>query len=172
MKFLASVCALMLALTASSKADILTTDYLLQRGYTFEDTDIELFSQGISGIQPGTFLNFSKLLNLSLALNVLTEIPASSFIGLSSLQNLDLSVNNISNLTQGSFDGLTNLVRFGFSDNLLPELREWTFAGLTYLQNIDLARNKIIMVETGVQKRTGICLSTHKRNNIFLVFLS
>ena len=59
----------------------LTEDYLLQLGYTFDETSIILINHNITSIAPFTFMKFTKLDSLNLFYNQIEQINATTFKG-------------------------------------------------------------------------------------------
>jgi hypothetical protein len=102
----------------------------------------------IRTIQFGAFNGLTKLKNLSLWKNEITEIIPGTFEKMSRLEYLDLMDNRIERLELDVFSGLINLqiVYLGF--NNLQYIHPHTFVGLPNLQSLYLSNNAELPVPT------------------------
>lgn len=99
------------------------------------------------------FKDTAKLRKLSLAHNIIEDVPGSTFEDLTSLKELDLSYNAIHDLTEEPFANLTNLEILKLNNNKIKDLNGalnnlWNLNHLylrgNYIQNVDDESLKII----------------------------
>ena len=110
---------------------------------------LQMDGNEISTISAGTFVNLTKLVNLSISFNELKHIREDAFVGLTSLQRLRLTKNQFSKLADitPSLVGLPQLRELVLSDNTLIRINSADF---------DLLVNSSIQVVimSSVQKMT------------------
>src|SRR5579883_1313347 len=88
---------------------ILTTESLLQYGYTQDTTEMNLKNMNIIEIEPSAFSTFTKLEIIDLTNNKITSLDEVTFQGLANLKELYLSANQISQLPGSVFNNLNSL---------------------------------------------------------------
>jgi len=97
----------------------------------------------------GAFNWRTKLTELKMWGNKISEILPGTFENMSSLEILDLSYNKIKHLNSamfsalGAFNGLTKLTRLQMSSNQISEIFPGTFENMSSLENLYLSYNKI-----------------------------
>lgn len=92
---------------------------------------------------------FTKIIQLNLSGNDITEIPAGIFSSLPNLQKLDLSRNFIFKVESGAFMNLTNLKRLDLSANRLGRIDYTIFEGLENLEKLKLNQNRLMRIREG-----------------------
>ena len=90
---------------------------------------LQMDGNEISTISAGTFVNLTKLVNLSISFNELKHIREDAFVGLTSLQRLRLTKNQFSKLADitPSLVGLPQLRELVLSDNTLIRINSADF---------------------------------------------
>lgn len=98
-----------------------------------------------------TFIFYTKLNELDLSFNKIKNLGSKNFEFQINLINLNISHNAVKQLHKDSFKGLKNLIFLDLSDNLIEEINDRTsFKDLTNLEELNLSKNNIYMIETGV----------------------
>jgi len=96
----------------------------------------------------GTFNGHTKLTQLLIMRNKITEIMPGTFENMSSLEYLDLSYNRIEHLVSDVFSGLVNLKYVDLSANKLQYLHPHTFLGLPNIKRLRLKKNGALQIPT------------------------
>lgn len=111
---------------------------------------LELRSNRIRQLLPGTFFELNGLEHLDLSSNTIHLLAARSFEGLVHLVKLNLEGNKIVSVQKTAFQDLENLQVLNLSYNLLTTLFAYIFHGLLSLENLLLGYNKIIFIDSGI----------------------
>lgn len=98
----------------------------------------------VTVIPDGVFARFGSLLYLELAGNRIERLRNGAFRGLRSLDTLELTGNGLATVEPAAFDGLTALRVLDLRDNSIRDLRNVSFAGLATLQDLLLSDNEIV----------------------------
>ena len=80
----------------------LTTDVLLDWGFTSQSTLMNLARRGIKTIAPNSFAEFSNLLTLTLDGNMIEKIDLNMFTGLNRLSTLSFQNNSIKSISDNA----------------------------------------------------------------------
>ena len=116
---------------------------------------LELYSNNITMIEPGSFWHLIKCVELYLSGNKLAMLDSRTFNGLESLNWLWLSNNNIHEIESDTFLGLSHCLKLQLNKNKLTRLQSGTFNGLISLRELRLDKNSI----SDIQSRTFIPLT-------------
>ncbi|BDR55288.1 hypothetical protein KIMH_13990 [Bombiscardovia apis] len=124
---------------------------------------LQLQINKISSIASINWTNLTKLQNIDLANNQITDI--SPVTGLPSLTGLRAQNNQITNL--GSFDN-PNIEHLYLKNNKITSVSSVNWSNLTKLQNIDLANNQITDISpvTGLPSLTGLRAQNNQITNL------
>ena len=106
-------------------------------------SDLNLNDNIISEIQPGSFLELKNIKYLWLNNNKLTILKKHTFLGLENLKELTLDRNQISFLQNGTFKGLINLKELYLDGNALIRLQYHTFRELRSLEILSIGDNPV-----------------------------
>ncbi len=106
-------------------------------------TFLDLSQRDITELKSGDFIGLTRLRQLLLYSNALTNLDPDLFEGLTSLERLGLSGNDLGSLPQDLFEGLTSLESLGLNENDLTDLHEDLFDGLTSLESLGLYGNDL-----------------------------
>lgn len=98
------------------------------------------------------FDKFTKLENLDLRGNVISEVPDKSFHGLTVLKSLNLNSNYIHGLNKTVFKGLHSLQKLDISHNVLHTIEEELLDDLENLEVLNLSMNAIVTLPLGAFK--------------------
>ncbi|XP_028050219.2 protein artichoke-like [Monomorium pharaonis] len=107
---------------------------------------LDLSSNGIERIPPGTLANLPNLKKLNLGYNTLRILDDGVFDGLTGLEQLDLKCNRLVTLHGRSFRPLKSLMDVNLRGNRVEVLRPDIFQENTRLQRIDLSRNNLAQI--------------------------
>jgi Leucine-rich repeat (LRR) protein len=106
---------------------------------------------GLERIELGAFNGLTKLTDLTMSHNEISEIAPRTFEKMSRLRKLQLSYNRLEHLEVDIFSGLINLKRINLKQNKLQHLLPDMFVGLPHLEYIDLSRNPDLNIPTDRQ---------------------
>ncbi|VDO35486.1 unnamed protein product [Onchocerca flexuosa] len=130
-------------------------------------------ADGITNITQGIFRELNKLEKLLLPGCSLTVIHKDTFQGLTKLTELDLRINLLSEVECGSFTWTPNLRRLSLAGNYLNESLACWWDGLEYLEELDLGWNEFVFLENNAFSKLGATLrSLNLRHNKRLVHVS
>ena len=101
-----------------------------------------LIQNNITLLKKDTFVSLTKLKGMDIYNSVRT-IELGAFNGLTKLIELYIEVNEISEIIPGTFENMNSLQYLGFYGNRLEHLDSGVFSGLVNLKNIDL-REKLL----------------------------
>lgn len=107
---------------------------------------LELRTNLIKKLLPGTFFELKELEHLDLSYNILSVVEARTFEGLVHLTSLNLEGNGITNVEKFAFQDLENLQVLNLNQNLLTSLDAEMFAGLVSLESFSIKANKITVI--------------------------
>ncbi|XP_011690690.1 PREDICTED: slit homolog 1 protein [Wasmannia auropunctata] len=107
---------------------------------------LDLSSNGIERILPGTLVDLPNLKKLNLGYNTLRLLDDGVFDGLAGLEQLDLRCNRLVTLHGRSFRPLKSLMDINLRGNRVEVLRPDIFQENTRLQRIDLSRNNLAQI--------------------------
>ncbi|XP_011873299.1 PREDICTED: slit homolog 3 protein isoform X2 [Vollenhovia emeryi] len=107
---------------------------------------LDLSSNGIDRMTPGTLADLPNLRKLNLGYNTLRLIEDGVFDGLTSLEQLDLRCNRLVTLHGRSFRPLKSLMDVNLRGNRVEVLRPDIFQDNTRLQRVDLSRNNLAQI--------------------------
>lgn len=93
------------------------------------------------------FKGLSKLQNLKLAYNKISNIADDAFVDLVNLENLALNYNRIQFLGAHIFDTLAQLEILSLNNNQIKVVQPEIFSSLVKIENINLDQNKISTVD-------------------------
>ncbi len=99
---------------------------------------MEILSCYISDIEPHTFENYSKLLELYMDHNDLEILKRGMFFGLRNLFKLLLQYNKIKVINRSALDGMPQLTEINLSRNKLTKLQPEAFGGMLNLNFVAL----------------------------------
>ena len=111
---------------------------------------LNLDNMNIISLKSGDFAGLTRVTNLKLQKNALTELPAGLFDELTALTTLSLYENALTSLPAGIFDKLIALTRMSLSQNALTSLRSDLFGELTVLTRLDLGINALSSLPPGL----------------------
>ena len=124
----------------------------------------------ITSLKSGDFEGLSRMSELNLEDNSLSELPEGVFDGLSSLELLTTQGNDLSSLPDGVFDDLTNLHTLALYDNDLAALPDGVFDGLSKLRTLAISDNKLTALSgdvfTGLGGLTRLVASNNKLTSL------
>jgi Leucine-rich repeat (LRR) protein len=95
-------------------------------------------------IRPLQFDQNPRLISLSMANNLITELHANTFFNLVSLESLDFGINQITRLPGTLLRANTRLVSLGARRNGIESIQNNFFSNLTHLRFINLQSNACI----------------------------
>ncbi|KAF5275593.1 hypothetical protein FQA39_LY06705 [Lamprigera yunnana] len=104
---------------------------------------LDLSSNNIGRIRPGTLHYMHQLKKLYTGRNLLEEIEDGSFDGLSRLEILDLHDNKISNIHANALKHASELREMDLSENQLSVIRGDNFNNIIRLKKLDISRNQL-----------------------------
>ena len=130
-----------------SNITLLEKDSFFSRGLT-ELEELEMSKCGLRKIDLGAFNGLTRLINLYIFLNEISELLPGTFENMYSLEVLDLSNNNLKHLDSAMFSGLINLKEIRLEGNELQHLHPDTFFGLPNLQMLFLNENWALLIPT------------------------
>ncbi|XP_025075360.1 protein artichoke [Pogonomyrmex barbatus] len=107
---------------------------------------LDLSSNGIERILPGTLADLPNLTKLNLGYNALRLLDDGVFDGLTRLEQLDLKCNRLVTLHGRSFRPLKSLMDVNLRGNRVEVLRPDIFQENTRLQRVDLSRNNLAQI--------------------------
>ncbi|XP_039309773.1 protein artichoke isoform X2 [Solenopsis invicta] len=107
---------------------------------------LDLSSNGIERILPGTLADLSNLKKLNLGYNALRILDDGVFDGLTGLEQLDLKCNRLVTLHGRSFRPLKSLMDVNLRGNRVEVLRPDIFQENSRLQRVDLSRNNLAQI--------------------------
>ncbi len=126
--------------------------------------------QKITSLKSGDFEGLSRMTELGLEHNSLSELPEGVFDGLSSLAILTMHGNDLGSLPDGVFDDLTNLDALALYDNDLAALPDGVFDELTRLSTLAISDNNLTAlpgdVFTGLAGLTRLVASNNKLTSL------
>ena len=126
--------------------------------------------QKITSLKSGDFEGLSRMTELGLEHNSLSELPEGVFDGLSSLAILTMQGNDLGSLPDGVFDDLTNLDALALYDNDLAALPDGIFEQLTELSTLAISDNNLTAlpgdVFTGLAGLTHLVASNNKLTSL------
>ena len=126
--------------------------------------------QKITSLKSGDFEGLSRMTELGLEHNSLSELPEGVFDGLSSLEILTMHGNDLGSLPDGVFDDLTNLDALALYDNDLATLPDGVFDELTKLSTLAISDNNLTAlpgdVFTGLAGLTHLVASNNKLTSL------
>ncbi|XP_033220661.1 slit homolog 1 protein-like [Belonocnema kinseyi] len=114
-------------------------------------TNLNIESNQLDSIEPGSFVNMPKLTYLSLRNNFLTVIKSGTFRGLFYLTDLSISHNPISIIEKNSFSNVSTLLYFALdmTSTHLKKLETGIFSGLPTSTNLQVENNQIEVIKPG-----------------------
>ncbi|CAG9855606.1 unnamed protein product [Phyllotreta striolata] len=107
---------------------------------------LNLESNKIDSIPPGSLKSHSNLQNVRLSNNQLSTIETDAFRSLNALETVLLSNNKIRQFREESFTNLPNLTTIIASHNRLKTISSNTFSNLPSINKIDLYNNRLTHV--------------------------
>jgi hypothetical protein len=119
----------------SIPAEIFTKFVNLQR--------LEMYQQKVEVINPGTFMNASRLEHLELSLNLFQKLGAKTFVGAENLKAIYFDAGKISDLNKDAFSGLQSLEFLYLFFNNLKFIHPDTFKDLKQLKKLGLDGNQL-----------------------------
>jgi len=126
-------------------------------------------------IELGAFNGLTKLRELLMQGNLLSDILPGTFGNMSSLEHLDLSYNRIKHLHSdvfsglGAFKGLTKLTELSMQSNKISVILPGTFENMSSLDHLDLSYNRIKHLDSGVMSGLGVFKGLTKLTRLLLV---
>jgi hypothetical protein len=133
-------------------------------------TSLDLEGNWLSTIEMGAFSGLPNLTYLSLRDNQLSSIESSAFSGPTDLMELDLEDNKLSRLESGAFSGLVNLTLLSLGGNHLSSIESSDFIGLTNLRGLGLWGNRLSSIEpytfSGMPNLTWLNLEGNQLSSI------
>ena len=136
---------------------------------------LDLSSNFIAYIEPGTFIGLCVFTDLDLSNNNLSVLYSDTFRGLRGLRSLNLGANYLRTIATGSFNELSYLTSLHTDDlyalnNSIEVLHVVILDGIAKLTHLDLAYFDIRVVEEGVFNKlkflTDLNLSGNKLQNL------
>jgi Leucine-rich repeat (LRR) protein len=124
---------------------------LLERDSFILLTELEIlqvYKCGLKTTEFGAFNGLTKLTELSIRGNEISEIIPATFENMNSLGSLHLGSNRIEHLEIDVFRGLVNLKFIYLGENSLQYLHPDTFLGLPNLIHISLRKNPVLQIPT------------------------
>ncbi|XP_066599211.1 toll-like receptor 6 [Prorops nasuta] len=141
----------------------------------FALSQLALDSNLLEGIHPDAFRNCSSLQDLNLSGNNLDVVPV-ALKDMRMLRTLDLGENQIRSLGKPGFRGMSSLSGLRMMGNEISNLTQEDLAELPALQILNLAKNRIEIVEEGVFSSSpalqAIRLDSNLLQDISGIFLS
>ncbi|XP_063702446.1 leucine-rich repeat-containing G-protein coupled receptor 4-like [Culicoides brevitarsis] len=130
-------------------------------------TGITMVKVQLRNISDFALQNATKLQNLLLSFNNLTEIGDNTFSGAINLENLNLAHNCISKISSKAFVNTPNLKYLGLGFNKLEEIDAELFLPLKNLWNLSLYNNKIkYIAATAFTKIPNLLVLYLNHNNL------
>ncbi|XP_071852180.1 uncharacterized protein [Apostichopus japonicus] len=113
-------------------------------------TEIDLSSNRLTGIPPGTFQWTINLTCLNISRNILTGIPPGTFQWTVNLASIDLSRNRIEALSEVLLANNTKMGRLIISHNLIQKIPRELFWNKPNLRYVDLSGNRLETLPTAL----------------------
>uniref|UniRef100_A0A8C6UAS7 Uncharacterized protein n=1 Tax=Neogobius melanostomus TaxID=47308 RepID=A0A8C6UAS7_9GOBI len=107
-------------------------------------TSLCITSYGIHRIRQTDLCGFTRLKDLDLGHNNISNIEDGAFSDLSALTSLTMSFNQLTNLTQHMFKGLFNVSRLDLSQNKIGSISKFAFEPLNELCTLILSNNHLV----------------------------
>jgi hypothetical protein len=102
-------------------------------------TQLWLYGNQLSSIEPNAFTGLANLTSLDLEGNWLSTIEMGAFSGLPGLTYLSLRDNQLSSIESGAFSGLTNLTTLRLTNIQVSSIELGAFGGLVSLTELSLS---------------------------------
>ena len=112
-------------------------------------TQLWLYGNQLSSIEPNAFTGLANLTSLDLEGNWLSTIEMGAFSGLPNLTYLSLRDNQLSSIESSAFSGPTDLMELDLEGNQLSSIESGAFSGLTNLTTLRLTNNQVSSIESG-----------------------
>ena len=113
--------------------------------------ELDLSSNHLVAIPPGSFLGLENILHLNLKDNDIRMIQSKAFLGLKQIKSVELQGNTLlAHIMPDAFQGCENLPKLDLNKLALKTLKRGAFNGLESLKVLNLSKNSIATIEVDI----------------------